>query len=244
MSYILEALKKLEQTRQHEEHGRVAVTFQGRPYRKESRRPRVWLYILSAILVLNIGFFAWWLSPWGAGSRGAGGIKAADGAIVRSATDRSHGPVKGTEEGVKRIEAKEDTGRLPPSKESRTAQALSRAIPSSPIPEAKRMSEARHQSAPLAPNEAPARVEPKPPPGGKVFTLSELPSIVGGTLPELKMSLHYYIGEPRSRFARINDVTLKEGQYLNESLKLDEVTRSGAIMNYKGWRFLVPISVP
>ncbi|HEY3278126.1 MAG TPA: general secretion pathway protein GspB [Syntrophorhabdaceae bacterium] len=235
MSYILEALKKLEQTQRHEEHGRVAISFQGHPYRKESRRPRVWLYILSTILVLNMGFFAWWIGPWRAGSQGAG---------VKIAVDSSPGPVKGTEEGVTRINGKEVPSRLAPSKESRTAQASSRATPSPPIPEAKRPSEASRQSPPLALNEASTGVEPKPPPGGKVFTLSELPSMVGGTLPELRMSLHYYIAEPRSRFARINDVTLKEGQYLNESLKLDEVTRSGAIMNYKGWRFLVPIAVP
>ena len=56
------------------------------------------------------------------------------------------------------------------------------------------------------------------------------------------MSLHYYIADPKARFARINDKTLREGQSLAEGLKVDEITAAGVVMNCRGWRFLLGIS--
>ena len=60
MSYILEALKKLEQKREREEAPRLAVFSLGRE--SAPKRRLSWPYILSAVLLLNAVAIMWWIS--------------------------------------------------------------------------------------------------------------------------------------------------------------------------------------
>jgi len=67
MSYILDALKKSEQTRGNrktrglsEEPVEVTVIPSSQPRESSSR----WLYIVVFTLLLNAGFFVFWLRPW------------------------------------------------------------------------------------------------------------------------------------------------------------------------------------
>ena len=62
MSYILDALRKLEQSRQHEESLRF-LTFQGQTPRKRKRH-RLWPYLLVVVLMLNAGTIFWWIGIW------------------------------------------------------------------------------------------------------------------------------------------------------------------------------------
>ena len=62
MSYILDALRKLEQNRQHEE-SLTFLTFQGQAPRKRKRH-RLWPYLLVVVLMLNAGVIFWWIGPW------------------------------------------------------------------------------------------------------------------------------------------------------------------------------------
>ena len=62
MSYILDALRKLEQNRQHEE-SLTFLTFQGQAPRKRKRH-RLWPYLLVVALMLNAGVIFWWIGPW------------------------------------------------------------------------------------------------------------------------------------------------------------------------------------
>ena len=62
MSYILDALRKLEQNRQHEE-SLTFLTFQGQPSRKQKRH-NLWPYLLVVVLMLNAGVIFWWIGPW------------------------------------------------------------------------------------------------------------------------------------------------------------------------------------
>ena len=62
MSYILDALRKFEQNRQHEE-SLTFLTFQGQAPRKRKRH-RLWPYLLVVALMLNAGAIFWWIGPW------------------------------------------------------------------------------------------------------------------------------------------------------------------------------------
>ena len=62
MSYILDALRKLEQTRQQDE-SLTFLTFQGQSPRKRMRH-RLWPYLLVVVLMLNAGVIFWWIAPW------------------------------------------------------------------------------------------------------------------------------------------------------------------------------------
>lgn len=87
-----------------------------------------------------------------------------------------------------------------------------------------------------------ARTKSKPPADGHTIKLSELPSEIRKNLPTLKMSAHFYSTDKQARFARINDRILHEGDVLSEGLKLEEVNSGGAVLSYKGYRFLMGIN--
>ncbi len=63
MSFILEALKKLEQKRQH---GAVPdlLTVHA-PEQKETRKRPLWIYLLFGALIINAGILTAVLNPWG-----------------------------------------------------------------------------------------------------------------------------------------------------------------------------------
>ena len=60
-------------------------------------------------------------------------------------------------------------------------------------------------------------------------------------LPELVMSMHVYSSERTSRFIVLNGKRLQEGTTAAESeLELIEIQRGGAVMAFRGTRFLLP----
>jgi len=62
MSYILEALKKLEQKRRREELPHL-LSAQPSATAPAKKRP-LWLYMIFLALLLNAGMLLWWLHPW------------------------------------------------------------------------------------------------------------------------------------------------------------------------------------
>jgi len=258
MSYILDALKKLEQKRQQE--GTITLlASQGQPAKK-SKRGRLWVYLILAVLVLNAGIIAWWTAPWKPAAK-TGPEKTRTVAQVKA----SPSPVKGGEikmeteyVGAKPpapiTDAKEPgsaaAARGTPEPSEKAAAAPEQAIPAAVKPKIPQSPPASQKAA--APQKPPpmeqtyaepqARPEPKPPRDGRVQRIGDLPASISSTLPEFKMSLHYYIPDPKARFARINDRTLRQGESLADGLKVDEITPAGVIMNCRGWRFLLAIS--
>ncbi len=71
----------------------------------------------------------------------------------------------------------------------------------------------------------------------KVLTFGELPAAVRSGIPELKVSLHSYSQDPRSRLVRINDTTVREGETLSSGTRVEEITPDGVIMSRDGYRF-------
>ncbi|MFW6387198.1 MAG: general secretion pathway protein GspB [Thermodesulfobacteriota bacterium] len=69
---------------------------------------------------------------------------------------------------------------------------------------------------------------------------SDLPSALRSQLPALHMSVHAYSGDPSGGLVRVNNKMLRPGNYLEEGLRLKEITREGAVFNYAGQEFLLP----
>jgi len=86
--------------------------------------------------------------------------------------------------------------------------------------------------------EAPAELDEAEEPGG-VLALRDLPSSIRSGLPAFSFSLHYYTVDPSQRMVRINGRMLREGQLLQESLLLEEITPAGAIFSHRDLRFEV-----
>ncbi len=239
MSYILEALKKLEQKRQQEKNF-TFLTLQGQVPGAAKKR-RIWPYVLCAALFVNAGAIVWWIGPWKEGGKIVPHEQPRPKAVSERQAAVGAPPTTSAgargEETKKAVEAKatEKPAVERPVKEAGPAHG---AAEKKKATAQKRASEAVEQ-AEAEPHTPP---EPKPPADRRVFRITELPSMVSKELPELKMSLHYYIAEPHARFARINDKTLKEGQSLAQGLKVDEITATGVVMNFKGWRFQIGIN--
>ncbi len=62
MSYILEALKKIDQKREQKDQTK-SLTFLGTVVPEAKKRPR-WVYPVIAALLLNAGVMIWWIGPW------------------------------------------------------------------------------------------------------------------------------------------------------------------------------------
>jgi general secretion pathway protein B len=95
---------------------------------------------------------------------------------------------------------------------------------------------------------APAIEPPRPPASeGPVYarrgTESGLPTYDEAStrvnLPDLRMDLHVYSPDPTKRFVLMNMKRLNEGDATPEGVKLESITVDGAILSYKGSRFVM-----
>lgn len=90
---------------------------------------------------------------------------------------------------------------------------------------------------------AAAAIEPEPEP----VTEARLPSYLGlpastrSSVGELVMNAHVYSSSPGRGFVIINGRRYRAGDTLEEGPVLDEIQQSGAVLNYRGQRFLLPV---
>lgn len=92
---------------------------------------------------------------------------------------------------------------------------------------------------------------PSTPPGGarpgNVRTTSAIPSrddlVAGGMgdIPPANLSLHVYDKNPAARFVFVNGQRAREGETLQNGLRIDEITAEGAVLSFRGSRFLLPL---
>ncbi len=230
MSYILEALKKLEQKSQRGGAPKL-LSFPGEMAPKHKKKP-LWLYILIAALLLNAGAMFWLIGGRGQDQRNsATKAPAIDPSI-------SMAPAEPNVESKQQYQTS-DVKNPPQAKEiSRSPDRATR--------------KEDKQVASLGPKETPAtasgtaqphtRTEKRVVPSGRVLSLDELPPAVRSHLPEFKVSGHAYSPSPELRVARVNNQILQEGQNLSPGLKVEEITPGGIIFGYQGYRFQVGIN--
>jgi hypothetical protein len=261
MSYILDALKKLEQKRQQE--GTITLLASQGPLPAKSKSRRVWVYVVLAAFVLNAGVIVWWIGPWKQAAKNTPRRTSALREVKSPASppmgvgtqmetvyvgEKEPSAAKEAKQPAPDTTGKENFQAPQPATKPVLAPGQTPSVAGKPQaaqpPAVPRKPVAAQKPTPVeqAYVEPPVRSEPKPPQDGRVHKIADLPASVSSSLPDMKMSLHYYIADPKARFARINDKTLREGQSLSEGLKLDEITAAGVVMNCRGWRFLLGIS--
>jgi general secretion pathway protein B len=233
MSYILEGLKKLEQKRQQEEKSPHLLTFQVNSTEKPAK-PSLWFYILIAVLLLNAGAIIWGIHPW----RSTGPNTPAGQSALRKSVPTVAKTIP--------VEQKKTTGKPFPAKGPQQSRVVSGPITSiagketkeTPLPVVKETPVPKQTSvaAPASPPKS------KPAADGRIIKLNELPPEIRNSLPDLKMSAHFYSVDQQARFARVNDKILHEGEALSEGLKVEEINPGGTIFNYRGYRFQIGIN--
>ena len=257
MSYILDALKKSEKKRMQ---GAVpdVLSAQEVVYHEPKRR-RLWPYLIIAALLVN-ALAVIWLVPWKSKRSDA----VVESAAVTKVAPKENVPVPvGVEkpEGSGAAPVRQSDASSPkPAAEMKPAHDRDvkrpRQLTAAKNNGQKKMSgihkpetgaKINHDTLAEAPPEAPAMAapaEPKHPVDvlpipNKVYSLSELPLSVQQKLPSFGISVFLYSDDPSSRMVKINNKMLREGDYLSEGLKLEEINQNSLILSYQSFRFRV-----
>jgi general secretion pathway protein B len=242
VSYILEALKKLEQKRQREESPNI-LSLHGDITQVHKKR-LLWPYIAAGLLFLNgiIVLFLFWIGPW---KNAAQPPPQKPQIIARESTAPPPSSALPEKKDELPADAKKDVP--PPEKKDVTQPAPSQ--PSSPVTQKVTAQPAPPKTAsaqPPLPAKTPDELTPKTtkplPSSSRIVSIKELPADVKSKLPELKMTVHSYNEQSQSRFVVINNNTVREGQFVNGELKLEKITQNGVILYYQGHRFTLGIN--
>lgn len=281
MSFILDALKKLEQKRKH---GSVPDLMTMHTAETQIARKRhIWPYILVVGLLLNAGILTAWLRPWESEKQAliaqgtevqqseSPAVKSeqaiADTALTVSApsTENKNADAGDIKKTGNLLSPKPDTE--PVSQDEKPVKTVTRSKPSqaeaepeeiinddtpladdtlasldlNPSPEEiellrNKINEERSSVTSSLPGEdIPHDVKTKP--EQNVLELSQLPSEIRKELPDITIKGHIYSNDPRSRIVNVNGHVIKEGDTVISGLKVEEITLSGVIFDYKGIRF-------
>ena len=255
MSYILDALKKSEEKRMQ---GTVpdVLTAQEVVYHEPKRR-RLWPYLIISVLLLN-ALAAVWLVPWKSKkSNAVVESSALTKLALRGHDSLSGGIVKPGSPAAAVAESGANT--LKPASEMKPLHsgAVTQPHQFSPVKDGgqKKVAEVpkpatdakESHDASVPSSQAPAMAEPAEPKHpvdalpipNKVYSLSELPLSLQQKLPSFGISVFLYSDDPASRMVKINNKMLREGDYLSEGLKLEEINQNSLILSYQSFRFRV-----
>lgn len=75
----------------------------------------------------------------------------------------------------------------------------------------------------------------------RVYSLAELPADIRASMPALAFSFHVYGSDPSRRTIIINGRRLREGQALNDAMRLRRITPDGVVMAYRNYDIALPV---
>ena len=91
-------------------------------------------------------------------------------------------------------------------------------------------------------DEASSAPEPQSAEYGDVEHWKELPAPIQRQLRETPFNVHIYSSDPKLRFVKSGGRTLREGDAINEELRVLHITRDGVIVGYKGGKYWMRLS--
>ncbi len=213
MSFILDALKKSESERQQQGSAEFAQV----PVSRDSAKPPLWLWVLGALLLINLIVVA--------------------GLFLRPAQERL--PVVATETSGFAEQIEMAMQEAPPE----TPPAAT--MDTRPEPAQEIVAETAMPAVQTTEPE-PMRVAAPQPATNAVETPRGLPDVdqlrTSGELPvgELRLDIHVYSDVAADRFVFINMVKHREGSMTSDGLSVDQITPDGVVLTYRGRQFLLP----
>lgn len=242
MSYILEALKKVEQ-QQHRDGIARLLTVPPK-ISEEGKKGRVLAYVVVGALILNaLVMAAWWMMA-----------PRQRHETITSVVEPGSLGQKTFPEVPEKVSASTAYAPVPDGSSSGpTTSAISEKSPpfsnAAPATSEEGASGQKHNRTAISTVKQPINTQPRnevrnwrAPSGDRLLDLRELPPAVRGNLPEFRISGHAYNPEPRFRVARVNNKIVQEGEALSQGLKVDEIVQGGVIFTYQGYRFRVGIN--
>jgi general secretion pathway protein B len=229
MSYILDALKKLEQRREQEEPSKLPTFTKGRAIVR--RKSRLWPYALLGALLLNAAIMTiWWVRPLKDTEEA---VKGAPAALEPQVPAESRRDEAKTQRPLS-IETKE-VKPVAPRVVARPEEAPSAAPRPSVVAQSKAEPDGKANEPKVRKGKTAGPVDP-------AFSFRELPPFIRNDLPEFKVSGHAYSQEPGTRVVRVNEKILQEGQELSAGLRVEEIIPDGVVFSYQGYRFRIGVN--
>lgn len=93
------------------------------------------------------------------------------------------------------------------------------------------------KAAAIPPVRAPEPIVPESDPYVGIPHIKQLDPSLQRQIPEMVFSVHIYNDQPGARLVKVNGSRYREGAQISSDLKLVEITRDGAIFNFKSTRF-------
>ena len=216
MSFILDALKKSENERQQQSGGE----FSSVPTSPGDARPARWLWLLAALLAINVAVLL--------------------GILMRPDVSGTSAP-EFEEVQLPATPAAKEPGAAEPAATASFADRVEQARRQQPPQTAaESISEANAGPAAQA-TPAPPTPQTSAAPGSRerIPTIEELR--LNGTLqlPELHIDIHVFSQNPADRFVFINMAKHREQSQLEEGPVVREITADGVILQYQGRSFLL-----
>lgn len=235
MSYILDALKKSDQQRQV---GTAPTLLTVQTTATQPKQQAYWVYGVLAAVLLGAGMAIGWKQPWQTWQTPPAAVPPLlkpleaqphpsqfiappppletgnaphphSAPPASAAQDNDRKPAATREHGVT------ETHRIPPQADAPHAAKDASAMGGKP-PEKDAVNGAQEADA---------------------MQLAELPPSIRQEIPKITVALHAYANKPQDRLVSVNDMLLREGDYLAPGLKLERITPAGMILSYKGYRF-------
>jgi len=238
MSYILDALRKSDQQRQR---GVTPTLLAPQATAVEPGRRLPVSYAVLTVVLIGAGVVIGALRPWqteqATKSPGRNPLESTPRASPVPAQPRlaqqptQNAPTPGVKPPIPSSAVLSDSAGM---ERRATAAAKPKVVERALTPP--------RQALPAAPQQIKKAV-PEKPQGirpvqqQKLLTMAELPLSVRQEMPPLSISVHAYSREPKDRLVGINDRVLHEGADLAPGLRLEEITRDGMILRYRGYRF-------
>jgi general secretion pathway protein B len=228
MSFILDALRKSEIERQRQSGPSIAEI----PVAREDRRLPVALVAIGLLLAINIGVLLFFLLR-DAGTADSAAVAPA-AAAAASAPPLAAAPSPAAPLPTPAIDPA--TAHVAPAETGEPSAFY----PSQTFPEPATM-------APDAPDPTLLPQGPSPAPGGSVTygdeplrPLESLPTELVARLPELTVDLHIFTDDVAKRAVFINGRRYTQGATTTEGPRVEEITQDGAVLSFRGRRFLLP----
>lgn len=258
MSFILDALKKLEHKRQRSSVPNLLTI-----YDFASEKPKknsVWLYLLIAVLLLNAGMLLIWLRPWQSEKqvtvKQSADIQKHESMTTESGKEVSdvHVPDSSLSRSIAKTEIKKlkaapsvKQALAVPQNQPQAQPKTDRIVSDEPtIPsntkKTQEITATAHGNTPAInhqSNEPPIYVHTRDSSEQRILEKNELPLSVQQELPNISIRGHIYSNDLTSRIVNINGQIIREGETVTAGLKLEEITEYGVILSYKGYRFTI-----
>jgi len=209
MSFILDALKKSETDRQQQ----GSAEFTGVPTSKVSVAVPRWLWIIGALLAINLVVLI--------------------GLLQRPDSTQTVAEVSATESVIALLQ--DQSTRLPSFAEQVATAKQNRPNPQQDIQVSEKSNAQSGMIKPILISQDPASI-----PLSELYpSIHEVRASGARDIPELHLDIHVYSDDPAGRFVFVNMAKLREGSRLDEGPVVSEITPDGVVLEHEGQLFLL-----